>query len=279
MKIDTLILSGGGPSGIAYIGIFQALFDQKILDENLSGIDEIITTSVGILVAIPLLLKYNLMVLREILINFDLPSMLDIDNLSVNDLLFELGLFDTRSVGTLIESFIKQKINRDDMTLQELYEFNRIKLTVKVHNCSDQSVEYISHENYPDLSLITLAQMTVAVPIFFKPVIYREKTYCDGGLRGSFPIENCQSQNYLGLSIYGAIGEFKENDESVISSLPILPHLFRLFCDHPPIPNDPRIIKVDVGLGLNFEIDATDKIKIIENAYNITISHLSTIES
>ena len=59
MKIDTLILSGGGPSGIAYIGIFQALFDQKILDEELSDIKELITTSVGILVAIPLLLKYN----------------------------------------------------------------------------------------------------------------------------------------------------------------------------------------------------------------------------
>ena len=153
MKIDTLILSGGGPSGIAYIGIFQALFDQKILDENLSGIDEIITTSVGILVAIPLLLNYKLKILREILINFDLPSMLDIDKLSVNDLLFELGLFDTRPVSTMIESFIKQKINRDDMTLQELYEFNHIKLTVKVYNCSDQMIEYISHENYPDLIL------------------------------------------------------------------------------------------------------------------------------
>lgn len=279
MKIDTLILSGGGPSGIAYIGVFQALFDQKILDEELSDIKELITTSVGILVAIPLLLKYNLMVLREILINFDLPSMLDIDNLSVNDLLFELGLFDTRVIASMIKSFIKQKLNRDDLTLQTLYEINRIKLTVKVYNCSDQMIEYISHENYPDLSLITLAQMTTAVPLFFKPVIYKEKTYCDGGLRGSFPIENCRSQDYLGLSIYGAIGEFKENDDSVISSLPILPHLFRLFCDHPPIPNDPRIIKVDVGLGLNFEIDGADKIKIIQDAYNITISHLSTIES
>ena len=30
MKIDTLILSGGGPSGIAYFGIFKSLFENKL---------------------------------------------------------------------------------------------------------------------------------------------------------------------------------------------------------------------------------------------------------
>ena len=29
-KIDTLILSGGGPSGVAYIGIFKALIENNI---------------------------------------------------------------------------------------------------------------------------------------------------------------------------------------------------------------------------------------------------------
>ena len=35
-KIDTLILSGGGPSGIAYNGIFKALFEKGILKRDLS---------------------------------------------------------------------------------------------------------------------------------------------------------------------------------------------------------------------------------------------------
>ena len=48
MKIDTLILSGGGPSAIAYFGIFESLFENKIINENLDGIKEIITTSAGI---------------------------------------------------------------------------------------------------------------------------------------------------------------------------------------------------------------------------------------
>ena len=51
MEIDTLIMSGGGPSGIAYIGIFDALHEKGILKRDLSGIKEIIVASVGIIFA------------------------------------------------------------------------------------------------------------------------------------------------------------------------------------------------------------------------------------
>ena len=38
MKIDTLVLSGGGPSAVAYFGIFESLFENNIINENLDGI-------------------------------------------------------------------------------------------------------------------------------------------------------------------------------------------------------------------------------------------------
>ena len=56
-KIDTLILSGGGPSGIAYVGVFKALFENEIIKKDLSGIKEIITVSVGIIFAIMCMIK------------------------------------------------------------------------------------------------------------------------------------------------------------------------------------------------------------------------------
>ena len=57
--IDTLILSGGGPSGIAYIGIFKSLFDNNIINSQLKDIKEIITTSVGILFSILLMAEFG----------------------------------------------------------------------------------------------------------------------------------------------------------------------------------------------------------------------------
>ena len=42
MKIDTLVCSGGGPSGIAYSGIFKALIEKGVINQDLDGIKEII---------------------------------------------------------------------------------------------------------------------------------------------------------------------------------------------------------------------------------------------
>lgn len=275
MNIDTLIISGGGPSGIAYIGIFKALHDKKILNEDLEGIREIITTSAGILIAIALLLKYNIGVLRELLFNFDFSKMITIDNLSINDLLFDLGMFDTSPIRDMVRSLIKNKYDREDITLQEFYESTRIKLVVKVHNCTDQVVEYISHENHPSLSLITLAQMTTSVPIFFKPIYYQDKYYCDGGIRGSFPIDKCRSENYLGISVIAGIGNVEVQEGSLLEAIPLLPHIMKLFSDSSPIvEDDPRIINVDVSLGLDFNISIDKKKNIIQDAYNNTISAL-----
>lgn len=275
MNIDTLIISGGGPSGIAYIGIFKALHDKKILNEDLEGIREIITTSAGILIAIALLLKYNIGVLRELLFNFDFSKMITIDNLSINDLLFDLGMFDTSPIRDMVRSLIKNKYDREDITLQEFYESTQIKLVVKVHNCTDQVVEYISHENHPSLSLITLAQMTTSVPIFFKPIYYQDKYYCDGGIRGSFPIDKCRSENYLGISVIAGIGNVEVQEGSLLEAIPLLPHIMKLFSDSSPIvEDDPRIINVDVSLGLDFNISIDKKKNIIQDAYNNTISAL-----
>lgn len=274
MDIDTLILSGGGPSGIAYIGIFKALLDKQIIQENLKGIQEIITTSVGILISIALLLRYNIGILEEILLNFDFSQMINIEDISINDLLFELGLFDTSYIGDIVRSLIKNKYDTQDITLQDFYDRTQIKLTVKVHNCTDKVVEYISYENHPSLSLITLAQMTTAVPIFFKPIKYQEKYYCDGGIRGSFPIDRCHSPNYLGISVIAGIGDIVVKEGSLLEAIPLLPHIMKLFSDSSLIIEGPRVINIDVGLGLNFDISIDKKKNIIQDAYNHTIEFI-----
>ncbi len=55
--IDTLILSGGGPSGISYIGIFKALLEKNIIIK--SYLKEIIVTSVCIIFAVLYLLDFS----------------------------------------------------------------------------------------------------------------------------------------------------------------------------------------------------------------------------
>ena len=63
--IDTLVLSGGGPSGVAYAGILKALTDYDILKRD--ELKEIITTSVGILFSILLMTNQNYKIIENTL--------------------------------------------------------------------------------------------------------------------------------------------------------------------------------------------------------------------
>ena len=66
--------------------------------------------------------------------------------------------------------------------------------------------------------------MTTAIPGFFKPVKYNDYLYVDGGLRGHFPIEVCESKNYLGLFIRGGT----VSKTGILELLPILEFIYSL---------------------------------------------------
>ena len=279
MKIDTLILSGGGPSGVAYFGIFKALFEKNIINKNLDGIKEVITTSVGIIPSIFFILRLPLEVGLRIIMNYNLNTLTDTDLITIDSILVDFGLFNNQGVSDLIGSILKNHLKKEDLTLQEFYEISKIKLTVKVFNVSRKQLEYISYENYPELSIRTLSQMTTAIPFFFKPIEYNKCSYVDGGLRGHFPIEKCKSENYLGLFIKG--GSFP-NNSPIIKLFPILEFLYSLMINQDQFIYDVKenkgskqIIFVEVNYGLNFNMSMEDKDKIINESYYTTLKHIT----
>jgi len=277
LDIDTLVFSGGGPSGIAYFGIIRSLLEKNIINENLDGINEIITTSIGILPAFCLMIKMNMDIAREITLGFDISKMLDIDNISMDSILVDFGLFSTDGIRRIFKSILKHIKNVDDFTLKELYDISKVKLTVKVFNATKKQLEYISYENYPELSIITLAEMTTAIPFFFKPVEYKSSLYVDGGLRGHFPIEQCTSEKYLGIFIKG--GSFKEF--RLFEIFPILEFMYSLMINQDQTLYDiqnnitkKRIIFAVVDYGLNFYMPKDKKLEIIKKGYEVTNYHI-----
>ena len=280
MKIDTLICSGGGPSGVAYNGILKALIEKEIINQNLDGIKEIITTSIGILFSFCILLKMNYKIAENICLNYDFNSMLNFNDITIDDFLVDHGFFKTDGLRNIFQSIVKNKLKKNDINLKELFDLTQIKLTVKVFNVTKQQVEYISYENFPDLSIITLAQMTTAIALFFKPVKYKDHLYVDGGMRGNLPIEACESKNYLGIYIKG--GTFPKNSD-IIQLFPILEFIYSLMVCQDEIVHqiknkkktDPRIIFNEVNLGLDFNVTQETKVRVIQEAYEITMKHIN----
>ena len=276
--IDTLILSGGGPSGIAYFGIFESLFENNILNRDLSGINEILTTSIGILCSFCLIIGLNMNIGKEIALGYDISKMLDIENITIDNILVEFGLFDTYGIRNIFKSILKNYKQLDDINLKDLYDLTNIKLTVKVFNTTKKQIEYISYQTDPELSIITLAEMTTAIPVFFKPVEYKGFKYVDGGLRGHFPIEECKSENYLGLFIKGGASV---SGNSLIDMFPIVEFLYSLMINQDQVVYDiqennrnPKIIYVEVNHGLNFNMTKKESEKIIKLGYDSTEQHL-----
>lgn len=274
--IDTLILSGGGPSGVAYVGILKALTDHNILKRD--DLNEIITTSVGIIFSILYLLDYNNDQIEKISLETDLTKLLNIDDLEIDNLLLKFGLFSNKPIADTISSFIRHKTNLNDLTLEELYNLSKIILTVKVYNVTKGKVEYINYKNNPNIKCTTLSMMTTAIPYFFQPIKYFNNLYVDGGLKGHFPIEICKSKNYLGLNVKG--GTTNKDNFKILQDLPILKFSMDLMNDRDNNidPEDNKIFTYHINGGLNFSLDINERKKIIEKGYNETIEYLKNYE-
>jgi hypothetical protein len=165
-------------------------------------------------------------------------------------------------------------LKRDDISLIDLYELTTIKLSVKVFNITKKNHEFISCETHPTLSIITLAQMTTAIPLFFKPVSYEGSLYCDGGFRGGYPEGYHPSPHYLGINVKGGCGKGDH------SEFPLLNTLYSLITGsegtRQDTTKDTRIIEIEPNLGLDFDLDQATKQKVVDHAYHATIQHIHT---
>jgi len=275
--IDTLVLSGGGPSGVAYAGILKALIDYDTFQKD--KLKEIITTSVGIIIAILYLLDYNILQIEKLVLEKDLTKLLNIDDIDIDNLLVKYGLFSNEHIGESVSSFIRHKTEKNDLTLKEFYKLSNIILTVKVYNVDMGKTEYLNHINTPDIKLTTLSMMTTAIPYLFQPIKYNDNLYVDGGLKGHFPIEACKSDNYLGLNVKG--GTCNTKHFSLLDDLPILGFTMNLMNerDNNVDPDDKMIFTYHINAGLNFDLSIDERKSMIEKGYNETIEHLKIINN
>ena len=193
-----LVLSGGGTKGLIYIGVFKALEELKILE----NIHTFSTSSVGALMCSLFLIGYTVKEMEDFIYLFDLKKLTCIESLndiSPNNLFLNMGLDDGENIHKIFNKLLKAKGLKENITLLELYQINKKKFITTSVCLNTRSIEYISHETYPNLRVSDAIRMTSSVPLYYTPVIYNDKYYVDGGCIDNYPI--C---------------EFKENIEEVI---------------------------------------------------------------
>ena len=209
MKYDTLILSGGSVKGFSFLGSFKYLFDNNII--NRKYIKHIICASVGSFTALLLLFNINYDLILEIMMKAEI-KLYDSEKFNFKNIIDNYGAFDNYKIENYVKIFCKYFLKKDNITLKELYNYNKIKFTVKVSNLSKSSVEYINYLNNPNLDIVTLIKMATSIPLLFKPVNYNNCLYCDGATGGGLPIEYNKSKKYLAIFILPFKSENKINN-------------------------------------------------------------------
>lgn len=176
-----LSLSGGGIKGIVHIGALYALQTLNALNY----IEEISGASAGAIIGGLYIIGYSPAELYDFTKLFDFTKIKNIDIKNIDD----YGIDNGSKVDYVLKRLIKSKCGKEDMTLKEVYEKFKKKITFTTVCVNDMELIYLSHETHPDLELWLAIRMSSAFPGYFCPILYNGKYYIDGGVLDNYPMK------------------------------------------------------------------------------------------
>ena len=179
---DTLVLSGGGPDGIAFVGCIAHL-------ERSGGIRRLRTVvgcSAGAIVALFVALGMTSEDMRAWMKRgVHDGSLVDVDIEGVLTIVDRLGVDDGERVVEALRGALRacpRLGGASDATFVELAKATGRNLVVCVSNLEDARQELLGVDTAPDMSVVTAVRMSFSVPLLFTPVRHRGRTYVDGAV-------------------------------------------------------------------------------------------------
>jgi NTE family protein len=156
-----LVLSGGGARGFAHLGVIQALNEEGIFPDVISG------TSAGAIVGALIADGYTPAEIMKFLnnnkwFNYIRPTMP------------KTGLLQISGVIRILKDNLRAR------TFEEL----KIPLFVSATNLNHGRIEYFSSGD-----LLQPVIASASIPVLFKPVIINKSHYVDGGVLDNLPIK------------------------------------------------------------------------------------------
>jgi predicted patatin/cPLA2 family phospholipase len=262
ITIDTLCLSGGGVKGFAFLGSLEYLEDIKYID--IKKINNYVGTSAGAMLAFIFSLGYSVMDVVDFIINFNFTKL--IPDTDINTVLLSYGIDTGDKIMIIMQNFLKEKYNLDDITFEEHYLLTNMKLTFIGTNYNKGTEIAFNHINSPKMSVLTALRISISVPIIFTPVLYESEYYIDGGLVNNFPIKYCNPSTTIGIYIKHSISNKMDNILNLtMGCLSIVTDIIsRKDCNDCDF-NNYNVIEIENfnQETTNFDIDMDKKIKII----------------
>lgn len=218
MKIEHLILCGGGPLIFSYIGLFKRLREKNVF--NIENIKTIYSVSAGSLMAILLMLKVDFEMLEKYFIERPWNREFIFSPQMFIDLIQNKGMIDGNKMMIIILKNLLESVNLSlNSTLKDLYDLSKIDFHSFTVNINNFSIVNISHKTHPEFRIVDVAHMSCAVPFIISPFKLNEQYYVDGAILKNYPIdillqeeEDCEKEHILGVRV------FNEKEDNIPSN-------------------------------------------------------------
>ena len=275
--IKNLVMGGGGARGYAYITTLKALEKYNILD----NLEHIIGTSIGGLIGILKCIGYTGFELEKIFLNFNAGDYEWINEIDIINLPIKYGVNPGKGILHMINIFFKHKQISAKITFKELYNKNKIKLSIIGSNIIDNKYEVFNYINTPNMLILDALRITISIPIYLTPVKYNNKYYVDGGLFNNMAVDIIKPEDYkytIGLFLEQ---QFSPKDNVTDDTITILDYLFKLFRSLPRnqrliFPKDMYIIKLNPNITtLEFGTSTQKKKECFNYSYNETLKFIA----
>jgi NTE family protein len=266
--ITNLVLCGGGVRGIALVGALKALDEKGVLKtiKNIAG------SSIGGIIGCLIAIGYTPTELYNFIEIFDLAKC---KSKQMRDIFTEFGIDNGKNFYCILQKLFKHKYVSPEITFNDLYKKNGIKLIVTTVCINDKSVIYLSNDTVPDMTLIDGLRMTASFPFWFVPVLYKNKLYIDGGCIENYPISVFADELDKTIGIFLiTIKEYKKSitniEDYFLSLIECLNESVNITMNNNP-KNTINIHLESVGM-LDMKLTKEKKKQIYTNGYITTIN-------
>lgn len=189
MTIKHLVLSGGGPIGIVYLGALEYIHNEGFW--KIEDIESIYATSVGTMLAVVLGLKYDWETINTYFIDRPWKDLFKVTAKQIVDVYTRKGLFDNTHIDKMFKPLLQAKDLSLTITMKEFYEYTKIEMFFYAFDLNTYKTIELSYKTHPDLLLTKAVYMSSSVPGLFVPTFLDDKCIIDGYPLANFPINYC----------------------------------------------------------------------------------------
>ena len=212
MTIKHLVIGGGGPLGLKFLGALQKLEEEGFWKKD--DIESIYGTSIGSIIGAFICLGFDKDTLNKYIIERPWHDAFSVNPKQIFDSYYNKGLFDKTIIEILFKPLLKAKDLSLDISLEDFYKFSKIDFHIFTFELNNFETVELSFTTHPNLSLIEALMMSSSLPGIFMPTIIDNKCYIDGGVMCDYPINECLKNNLNKDEILGIKAHIDNENEN-----------------------------------------------------------------